>query len=340
MDFEIKALDKTTLPDQLVVYRAAFNATKDYEENNAVWVKKHYENPLGDSLVFGAYYEGKLVGMNSYIPVEYRYGGEIIPMLQSCESGVLPEYQGKGIWSKVVRFAVDYIFQNTKYQAVIGFPNYINSYPGFKKMGWDTLFGMNNYVMVNNAKEFAKGLFKSKKALQLLGRCIFIQKVGIWFYGRGYQRFKIEECGFDDLFWDDDRDVLSVTHSCELLKWKESYKGIKTLSINSGNNPIASCIYSFGEYEGSQIIKIEKCVLPEGSSISLKKAVALLAKYFAQKYPQIAFIRVWTMPETEFASAMKGLLFLKSSHPNPFIIKQNTEAFSDKRWNLSFFDLD
>ena len=78
----------------------------------------------------------------------------------------------------------------------------------------------------------------------------------------------------------------------ELLKWKESYKGIKTLSIKSDNNPIASCIYSFGEYEGSQIIKIEKCVLPEGSSISLKKAVALLAKYFAQKYPQIAFIRV------------------------------------------------
>lgn len=340
MDFEIVALDKSTLQDQLKVYRAAFNATKGYEETNAVWVKKHYENPLGDSLVFGAYHDGKLVGMNSYMPVEYQYKGKAIPMLQSCESGVLPEYQGKGIWSKVVRFAVDYIFQDTKYQAVIGFPNYINSYPGFKKMGWDTLLGMNNFVMVNNAKEFAKGLFKSKKMLQLLGRCIFIQKTGIWFYGRGYQKFKIEECGFDDLLWDDDRDVLSVTHSYELLKWKESYKGIKTLSIKSGNNHIASCIYSFGEYEGSQIIKIEKCVLTEGSPISLKKAVALLVKYFAQKYPQIAFIRVWVMPETEFASAMKGLLFLKSSHPNPFIIKQNTEAFSDKRWNLSFFDLD
>lgn len=337
---EIKPLGRDTTQEQLVVYKAAFQSAKKWEDKYQAWTKKHYENPLGDSLVFGAYHDGKLVGMNSYMPVEYQHKGKTIPMLQSCESGVLPEYQGKGIWSKVVRFAVDYIFQNTKYQAVIGFPNYINSYPGFKKMGWDTLFGMNNYVMVNNAKEFAKGLFKSKKVLQLLGRCIFIQKTGIWLYGRGYQGFKIEECGFDNLFWDDDRDVLSVTHSYELLKWKESYKGIKTLSIKSDNNPIASCIYSFGEYEGSQIIKIEKCVLPEGSSISLKKAVALLAKYFAQKYPHIAFIRVWAMPETEFASALKGLLFLKSSHPNPFIIKQNTEAFSDKKWNLSFFDLD
>ena len=115
MDFEIKALDRNTLPDQLGVYRAAFNATKGYEENNAVWIKKHYENPLGDSLVFGAYYEGKLVGMNAYMPVEYQYQGAIIPMLQSCESGVLPEFQGKGIWSKVVRYAIDYIFQNTKF---------------------------------------------------------------------------------------------------------------------------------------------------------------------------------------------------------------------------------
>lgn len=340
MDFEIKALDKTTLPDQLVVYRAAFNATKDYEENNAVWIKKHYENPLGDSLVFGAYYEGKLVGMNSYMPVEYVYEGEVIPMLQSCESGVLPEYQGKGIWSKVVKYAVNYVFRNTKYQAVIGFPNYINSYPGFKKMGWETLFDMNNYVLVNNPKEFSRNLFKGKKALQIIGRLIFIQRTGVWLLGCGYNKYEINECVLDDLIWDDNQNVLSVTHSDELLEWKKSYKNIKTVAIKADGKTIATGIYSFGEYDGAQIIKLEKCVLCETSSISLQKAVALICKYLAQKYPHIAFIRVWTLQKSALESAMKRLLFLKSSHPNPFIIKQDTKSFSDKKWNLSFFDLD
>lgn len=338
--FEIKPLDRSTLKEQIVVYKQAFNSTKNENEIFQIWNNKHYMNPLGDSLVFGAYYEGRLVGMNSYMPVEYMYGNQVIPLLQSCESGVLPEFQGKGIWSKVVRFAIDYIFQNTKYKAVIGFPNYINSYPGFKKMGWDTLFGMNNYVMVNNSKEFSNSLFKGKKALGFFGRLIFLQRIGVWFVGHGYRNYEIDECKLDDLLWDDDQKVLSVTHSKELLEWKKSYKNIKTVAIKVDDKTVATGIYSFGEYDGAQIIKLEKCILFKASPISLQKAVALICKYLVHQYPHIAFVRVWTIPKSALESALKQLLFLKSSHPNPFIIKQNSIVFKDKKWNLSFFDLD
>ena len=339
-EFEIKPLDRSTLKEQIVVYKQAFNSTKNEDEIFLIWNNKHYMNPLGDSLVFGAYHDGKLVGMNSYMPVEYQYQGKVIPMLQSCESGVIPEYQGKGIWSKVVRGAIDFIFNQTKYQAVIGFPNYRNSYPGFQKMNWETLFNMNNYVMINNPKLFSKSIFKGKKILQLFGGFIVLQRIGLCFPGCGYGKYSIGGCGLDELLWNDDNNVLSVTHTNELLNWKKKYKGIKTIAIREGSGVQASCIYSISEYNGERIIKIEKCVVANNATMTLKKAIALFCKFFAKEYRDVVFIRVWSMPQSDMTSALKKLVFMKSSHPNPFIIKQEGNEYSNKKWNLSFFDLD
>lgn len=338
MIFEIKALDRNTLPDQLCVYRAAFNATKSYEDDNAAWIKKHYENPLGDSLVFGAYFEGKLVGMNAYMPVEYMFQHDAIPMLQSCESGVLPEFQGKGIWSKVVRYALDYIFTNTKYKAVIGFPNYVNSYPGFKKMGWETLFGMDNYVMINNARVFAKTFFDDKKILQLLSRGIVLQKIPTILLSL-FHHYNVGDCEIGDLLWDDDPNVLSATHSDSLVEWKKSYKEIKTIGIKHNDVKVATCIYELSEYNGTAIIKIEK-IVPANSNENLRPIVVSVLRYFEKHYRQAAFVRIWTMPDSYIKKTLKNLLFIKSSHPNPFIIKQPYHEIGRHKWNLSFFDLD
>lgn len=334
MNIEIKPLSRSTIQEQLVVYRAAFSASK----NDSTWIKKHYENPLGDSLVFGAYNDGQLVGMNAYMPVKYMFQGEAIPMLQSCESGVLPDYQGKGIWSKVVRYAIDYIFTNTKYKAVIGFPNYVNSYPGFKKMGWETLLGMDNYVMVNNAKAFAKAMFSDKKLLQIIGRGIALQKFLASLVSL-FKHYVIEECSVGDLLWDDDPNVLSVTHTDSLVEWKKSYKDIKTITIKNNDVTVATCIYGLSEYNGAIIIKIEK-IVPVNTNAKLKLVVAAILQYFEKQYRQVAFVRVWTMPNSYIKKALKTLLFFKSSHPNPFIIKQPGNEFVTQKWNLSFFDLD
>jgi hypothetical protein len=340
MVIEIRQLDKSSLSDQLAVYRAAFNPTKVYDENREMWVKKHYENPTGDSLVFGAYCDGKLAGMNSYMPVEYAYQGETIPMLQSCESGVMPEFQGKGIWSKVVCYAIDFILKETKYQAVIGFPNYVNSYPGFKKMGWETLFEMENYVMINSAKVLADSVFKNRQFFRLLGRFSFLQRIGIFLKGCCSSKYKVDECGVEDLIWEDKPDVLSVTHTMELIDWKKAYKGIKAIAIKKDNRIQATCIYSLSDYDGSRIVKLEKCCVSRDSSITLKAATALLCKYLLTQHPDAAFVRVWAMPNSEWAQALKGLFFVKSSHPNPFIIKEEGNTFSKMKWDLSFFDLD
>lgn len=340
MNIELRQLDKTSLSEQLVVYRAAFSPVKDLEEYKIIWKRKHYENPLGDSLVFGAYCDGKLVGMNSYMPVQYTFQGKVIPLLQSCESGVLPEYQGRGIWSKVVRYAIEFIFRETDYHAVIGFPNFINSYPGFKKMGWETLFNMDNYVLVNNARQFANNVIKGNIIKRFLGHLSFLQRILVTLYGAGFRRYIIGECDSDDLLWEARTDVMSITHSNELLAWKKAYKGIKTIAITRNNKVLASCIFSLGDYNGTRIIKIEKCNISDKAGFSLKKAIALFCKFFLKEYPEVSFLRVWTMPKSDKSIALKSLLFVKSSHINPFIIKQPYDVFLNKSWDMSFFDLD
>lgn len=338
--FEIKQLGRETIKDQLRIYRAAFKVQEDFDKNLVRWTKKHYENPLGDSLVFGAYYDGELVGMNAYMPVEYHYNGETIPMLQSCESGVDPNFQGKGIWSKVVKAALNYIFTQTEYQAVIGFPNYSNSYPGFQKMGWKTLFGMNNYVMVNSSSVFAKMMFSGQKLMQLFGRAIAIQRINTSINNDTFNKYDILECPLNDTIWDDDPNVLSVSHSDALMEWKKSYKNIKTILIKSNKSKVASCIFRLSTYKGTTIIKIEKLVAVDSRPKNLKLIVKLLLNFFAKQYPQVAFIRIWTMPDTTLSKSLKSLLFFKSSHPNPFIIKETNDELSKQSWNLSFFDLD
>ena len=287
-NIEIKLIGRDSLPEQLVVYRSAFHTSKCLEENLRIWEKKHYENPLGDSIVFGAYCDGRLVGMNSYMPVEYNYNGKSIPMLQSCESGVIPEYQGKGIWSKVVRAAIDYIFRQTEYKAVIGFPNYRNSYPGFRKMGWETLFGMNNYIMVNNPFVFAKA-FTRNRVIQIFGRLFSLQRIAVNFAGRQMSHYQLVDCFSNELFWNDDPTSLSVSHSDELVNWKKDYKSIKTAMIKKDGVDVASCIYGLGEYEGTSFIRIEKIVLSSSSNMSMKTIIAVLLRIISEKFHDLSF---------------------------------------------------
>ena len=336
-DIVIKHLDKTSIVEQIhVVYSNDIElCLNDYLVK---WESKQYKNPLGDSLVFGAYLDGKLVGMNAYMPMEYNYQGQKVKLLQSCDSKVLEECRGKGIWGKLVTFAVDYIFSNTDYACIIGFPNYSNSYPGFVKMKWQTIDHMKNYVMVNNDKALAK-LFSNKSFLKrCLARLAGMQRLIInYFKSRG---FSVEKCGFEDLLWDDVEDKMCVEHTTKWLEWKRVYKSIKTLVIKYNGKSLGSCVYSVGKYEGREICIIEKFVTARITKRNKKKTLASLLYYLKQQEPNAAFVRTWTMGGEEFDSLCKSCLFIKSSHSNPFIIKQPSTVFNGRIWHLSFLDLD
>ena len=274
------------------------------------------------------------------MPVDYVYKGKIWHFLQSCESGVVPEYQGKGIWSKLMRFAMNYIRNSTSYNAVIGFPNYRNSYPGFKKMGWETLTNMNNYIMVNNSTAFSKVL-SLHKFFWIIGKFSIMQRVVVSIMGRQYKEYKFEEVNYVELLWDDnDEQILSVAHTEKLIEWKKHYKCLKIYNLKKDGVKVASCIFRISEFKGAPVLILEKITVSSEMSISQQKAMSLILNCIQKQYPKIAFVRVWTMPNSELGSILKKFLFIKVFHPNPFIINQQPQEIVGVDWNLSFFDLD
>ena len=118
MDIKLIIMDDSTIDQQVDLYRSAFNHTEDFECIKKKWIIKHYKNPIHNSFIFGAYYEDKLVGMNAYLPTKFVCNGEQVLCVQSCESAVDPDFQGRGIWSKVVKYALDYLFTKTDCQFV------------------------------------------------------------------------------------------------------------------------------------------------------------------------------------------------------------------------------
>ena len=333
----IKQLFRDSIDDQVLVL-LGFNPNQDKEQCKREWENKQFRNPLGDSIIFGAYFNGKLVGMNAYMPVEYNINGQKIAFVQSCDSKVLSECRGHGIWSKIVKAAVDYIFNETEYAAVIGFPNYRNSYPGFIKMKWQTLDHMNNYILINSPKLFAQMTFPKGGIKQMLGRLAGVQRLFVSLCStKGY---KVRECGFDEILWDDMTDKLCVLHTDELLEWKKLYKSIKTIAICKDGKVMGTCIYSFDVFNGHQVCRIEKFVTVACSMCQKRKMFAAVMKYIREHESQATFVRIWTMTGNECDKLCKKTLFVKSNHPNPFIIKQPDDRFNDMKWNLSFFDLD
>lgn len=336
---EIKKLDEDTIEQQLVVYKAAFGVSDGEGSIVDFWKKKHFSNPLGGSLIFGAFVEGELVGINAFMPVLYHFNDLNYKMLQSCESGVLPNFQGYGIWKKLMEYALDYICHSTDYTMVIGFPNYQNSYPGFKKMGWATINDMKNYIMVNNRHAFSS-LMKEKSILvRFLMRFVVIQRFIVKMLSLCNRGIEIKETDISDLIWATNEKEVTCNHDELYLKWKDSYKDLKSLLVFKNNSVIASCLYEIGDYDNTEIIKLHKFTTNAVGGVYELGALARILEYMSKKEQSAAFVRVW-VAEDGINKIWKRMLFVKSNHMNPFIISDPSNELSRCKWNLSFYDLD
>ena len=334
---EVVLLDKLSIDQQIRVYKQAFNNPLEESELRARWEKKHYNNPCGNSLIFGVFINGELAGMNAYMPYSFNYNGVNIKCLQSCESGVPHRFQGRGIWGKIVRYAVEYVFANTDYEFIFGFPNYRNSYPGFVKMKWSTVGQMNNYLMINNASNFIKSL-STNRFLTLFSFPLTSQRLIVKVLSS--RKLDIEECPSEDLLWQDRQDMVIVKPSIQWVNWKQDYKGQYFVSVKNKERIIATCIYGIETYNNQSYIRIDRISIVNNPNIGNKTIIATIVKHLSEKYPKIAFFRVWAIDGDDMNKLYKKLFFLKTAHPNPLIIKAPDEKYNEVKWQLSFYDLD
>lgn len=340
-EIEVRLLDASSIQEQVEVYKRAFNSTEQVEKVIEYWKRKHFDNPIQRSYVFGVYDEKKLVSINAYMPMRYSMDSQIYNVIQSCESGTIPEYRGGGIWSKVVKYAVNYFRNEGKYDFLIGFPNYENSYGGFMKMKWSHVVDVTNYILIANGKEFIKSAVS--KTIAPIGGILDVQKICI--KCRTNKKFKAID---KTQIVKNKEDGFVLKTDFNFIQWKEKYKGMRSFSIVDENDRVlAECMYFKSKYKDSEVVHFCNPIIDNECCDILAVYATAINKVLKDNH-KVAFIRAWTIGGSITEKAYRKNGFLRSKHPNPFIVYQlkddiimNKKLCSADNWqNISFLDLD
>lgn len=110
---------------------------------------KHRQNPFGESPSWVAVDDDRVVGFRTFMRWEFDHDGGRRRAVRAVDTATHPDYQGRGIFSKLTRTAleemhaegVDFVF-NT--------PN-DNSRPGYLKMGWQEVGRLPVSVKIRSA---------------------------------------------------------------------------------------------------------------------------------------------------------------------------------------------
>jgi len=117
------ALSSTEKEYFIKVFNTVFNMNYTME-----WFDwKYIKNIYGDSYIVLAYHNEKAIGARAF----WRNDIDGYKCYQPCDTAVLKEYRGLGIFTKMTVLALD----NTKGAFIYNYPNE-NSRPGYIKLGW------------------------------------------------------------------------------------------------------------------------------------------------------------------------------------------------------------
>lgn len=125
-------MDDIRISDAFSVFTAVTASDMSY----AQFRYKHLENPESDGFDAALVrYDGdRPCATNSFLQSTLLYNGTPLPVLQSCDSAVLPSHRGRGLFSDLIRSAQTRCAEGSP-QLIFGLPNG-NSYPGLIKLGF------------------------------------------------------------------------------------------------------------------------------------------------------------------------------------------------------------
>lgn len=98
---------------------------------------KHRDSPFGPSPIWVAEDAGQVIGVRAMMSWELVRGTERLQMARAVDTATLPSHQGRGIFSRLTRTAVDEL-TSSGVAAVFNTPN-DKSRPGYMKLGWSDL---------------------------------------------------------------------------------------------------------------------------------------------------------------------------------------------------------
>jgi GNAT superfamily N-acetyltransferase len=152
LDLEIRDYDPTDESRVVDLLGAALGAGPAGERTPAFFRWKHLENPFGKSFMLVAISDDVPVGFRSFMQWEFRSGGRTVRAVRAVDTATHPAYQGKGIFSRLTRDALDRL--RAEIDLVFNTPN-SKSRPGYLKMGWQKVGNVPVAIRIGNPVRFA-----------------------------------------------------------------------------------------------------------------------------------------------------------------------------------------
>lgn len=202
------------------IFNRVFSKSMDYE----VFYYKHYENPYKISTtLLNDEINGEIAGVNCFMGAKFTIFDKEIFGAQSCDSAVLPEYRGNGVFSRIIRSAEKQC-EKDGIMFLFGFPN-DKSYPGFMKLGWVHVGDFYRVVLPLDTSKFLKRKFGKSvpTAIGRMGDVLFQKRLRK--YSRKDSKIDIqvsENCPFTetDLGVINKTEGIMIKRSYEYYKWK------------------------------------------------------------------------------------------------------------------------
>lgn len=126
------------------------------ERSEAWLIWKYMKNPLTvneDPFLFCVVEKEtkKVVGIRPFMMFKIRQGNRVLNAAQPCDTVVHPSYRGKGLFTKMTRYAIKQAL-NGDIDFFFNFPN-SNSRPGYLKMGWKKVSPFNDSFLFEDFAE-------------------------------------------------------------------------------------------------------------------------------------------------------------------------------------------
>jgi GNAT superfamily N-acetyltransferase len=130
---EVRPFTMQDEAEVLDLLRSALGEGPTGERSSRFFRWKHMENPFGNSLMLVAEAGGRILGLRAFMRWRLRADTRTLSAVRAVDTATLPEAQGKGVFSRLTREAVEIMRPDV--DLVFNTPN-SKSLAGYLKMGW------------------------------------------------------------------------------------------------------------------------------------------------------------------------------------------------------------
>ncbi|WP_296704827.1 GNAT family N-acetyltransferase [Algoriphagus sp.] len=131
---EIRKSEEADIPQIISLLKVSLGEALT-PKSISLWKWKHLDNPFGQSPVLVAVDDNQIIGVRAFLTWEFVVNGNLVKACRAVDTAIHPDYQGKGIFSKLTLSLIDKI-KLEGIDFIFNSPN-TESTPGYIKMGWE-----------------------------------------------------------------------------------------------------------------------------------------------------------------------------------------------------------